>query len=191
MCGRYTIYTDADERELLDILRVIETNGKNKPGIDYKTGEIFPTNRVPLLMRGNNGGMNVVLSNWGYSLHGKTVINARRETVSEKNIFRNSLAAQRCIIPSTGFYEWDIQKSKYLFNLPDTRMLYMAGLWRWMNNNIEFVIITAEANASVLPVHNRMPMVLTRNKTKSWLYDDENAKNIISFMLPELSKSAV
>ncbi|MDD4773363.1 MAG: SOS response-associated peptidase [Eubacteriales bacterium] len=191
MCGRYTIYTDADERELLEILRVIEANSKNKPGIDFKTGEIFPTDRVPLLVRGNKGGMNIVLSNWGYSLYGKTIINARRETVSEKNIFRNSLAAQRCVIPSTGFYEWNKQKTKYLFNLPDTKMLYMAGLWRWMNNNMEFVIITAEANESVLSVHNRMPLVLTRNKIESWLCDDENTKNISDFTLPELQKIAV
>jgi putative SOS response-associated peptidase YedK len=187
MCGRYTIYTDADERELLEILRVIETKGKGKAGVDYKTGEIFPTDRVPLLMRGINGGMNVSLSNWGYTLHGSTIINARRETVAEKPAFRNSLIGQRCIIPSTGFFEWSKSKTKYLFNLPDVKMVYMAGLWRKSGESTEFVIITADANSSVLPVHDRMPLVLKSDMLESWLFDDENAFNLTEFGLPELS----
>lgn len=188
MCGRYTIYTDADERELLEILRVIETKGKDKAGVDYKTGEIFPTDRVPLLMRGINGGMNVALSNWGYTLRGSTIINARRETVAEKPVFRDSLCRQRCIVPSTGFFEWSKSKTKYLFNLPDIKMVYMAGLWRKSGSGdfTEFVIITAEANSSVSPVHDRMPLVLPPDRLESWLYDDENALSLTEFGLPEL-----
>jgi putative SOS response-associated peptidase YedK len=191
MCGRYTIYTDADERELLEILRVIETKGKGKAGIDYKTGEIFPTDRVPLLMRGINGGMNVTLSNWGYTLRGNPLINARRETVAEKPIFRDSLSTMRCIVPSTGFFEWNKNKTKYLFNMPDVKMVYMAGLWRKSGDSTEFVIITAEANNSVSPVHDRMPLVLPSDKLESWLYDDENAYNLTGFLLPDLIKKAV
>lgn len=191
MCGRYTIYTDADERELLEILRVIEAKGKGKAGIDYKTGEIFPTDHVPLLIRGNNGGINITLSNWGYKLRNNTIINARRETITEKPIFRDSLSKQRCVVPSTGFYEWDKSKSKYLFNLPDTKMLYMAGLWRRIDNSSEFVIITGGANSSVSAVHDRMPLVLTHNRIESWLCDDEDANNITRFILPELYKKAV
>jgi putative SOS response-associated peptidase YedK len=191
MCGRYTIYTDADERELLEILRVIETQGKGKAGIDYKTGEIFPTDRVPLLMRGFNGGMNVTLSNWGFTLRGSPIINARRETVAEKPIFRDSLSTMRCIVPSTGFFEWNKSKTKYLFNMPDVKMVYMAGLWRKYGDSTEFVIITAEANNSVSPVHDRMPLVLPSDKLENWLYDDENAFNLTGFRLPELIKKAV
>lgn len=186
MCGRYTIYTDADERELLEILRVIETKGKGKAGINYKTGEIFPTDCVPLLMRGINGGMNVTLSNWGYTLRGSTIINARRETVAEKPAFRDGLNGQRCIVPSTGFFEWSKSNTKYLFNLPDIKMVYMAGLWRKSGDSTEFVIITADANSSVSPVHDRMPLVLPQDRLESWLYDDENAYKLTEFGLPEL-----
>lgn len=186
MCGRYTIYTDADERELLEILRVIESKDREGSGSNYKTGEIFPTDHVPLLIRGNNGGMNVILSDWGFKLRGRPIINARRETVAEKPLFRNNLINRRCVVPSTGFFEWNNKKTKYLFNLPGTRMLYMAGLWRGSVDSSEFVIITAEANSSVLPVHDRMPLVLTRDKIESWLYDDEAAFGLTGFNLPHL-----
>jgi putative SOS response-associated peptidase YedK len=186
MCGRYTIYTDADERELLEILRVIESKDREGSGSNYKTGEIFPTDHVPLLIRGNNGGMNVILSDWGFKLRGRPIINARRETVAEKPLFRNNMINRRCVVPSTGFFEWNNKKTKYLFNLPGTRMLYMAGLWRGSVDSSEFVIITAEANDSVLPVHDRMPLVLTRDKIESWLYDDEAAFGLTGFNLPHL-----
>ncbi len=190
MCGRYTIYTDADERELLEILRVIEAGGKGKAGLDYKTGEIFPSDRVPLMIRGNSGGMNIILSDWGYPVGGRMIINARRETAAEKPLFRDSFYSRRCVVPSTGFYEWDSQKKKYLFNLPETKMLYMAGLWRRAGEFPEFVILTADANNSVKTVHDRMPLVLPRGKIESWLYDDEDAANMTGYQLPELLKKA-
>lgn len=191
MCGRYTIYTDEDERELLEILRIIEEKGKGKAGIDFKTGEIFPSDRVPLLIRGNNSGMNIILSNWGFKVKSGNIINARRETAAEKNLFRGSLIKQRCAVPSTGFFEWDKNKRKFLFNLPDTKMLYMAGLWRNLDDLSEFVIITADANDSVSPVHNRMPLILPREKIESWLYDDSDAMSLTRFALPKLYRKAV
>ncbi len=191
MCGRYTIYTDEDERELLEILRIIEEKGKGKAGIDFKTGEIFPSDCVPLLIRGNNSGMNIILSNWGFKVKSGNIINARRETAAEKNLFRGSLIKQRCAVPSTGFFEWDKNKRKFLFNLPDTKMLYMAGLWRNIGDLSEFVIITADANDSVSPVHNRMPLILPRDKIESWLYDDSDAMSLARFALPKLYRKAV
>jgi putative SOS response-associated peptidase YedK len=62
----------------------------------------------------------------------------------------------------------------------------MAGLWRKSGESTEFVIITADANSSVLPVHDRMPLVLKSDMLESWLYDDENAFNLTEFGLPEL-----
>lgn len=197
MCGRYTIYTDADERELLDILRIIEARGEDTMvvggEIKYKTGEIFPTDRVPIMTRGDRGGMNVTLAEWGFSLRGKPpIINARRESAAQKQLFRVPLMSSRCIVPSTGFFEWSKSKEKYLFNHSDTRMVYMAGLWRVYEDKREFTIITADANGSVSPVHDRMPMVMRRDESmKRWLYDDEFAMSLCGFPLPDLISKRV
>ncbi len=191
MCGRYTIYTDEDERELLEMLRIIEERGKGKAGIDFKTGEIFPSDRVPLLMRGSGSGINIAFADWGFNIRNNRIINARRETAAEKPSFRDCLISRRCIVPSTGFFEWDSRKEKYLFNLPDTKMLYMAGLWRKTDKADEFVILTANANESVEKIHDRMPLILQRENFKSWLYDDEYAMSLNEFSLPGLRSDVI
>ena len=54
------------------------------------------------------------------------IINARAETVTEKPMFRRSVAFQRCVIPATGFYEWDSAKHKYFFKCRDSRFTWRA-----------------------------------------------------------------
>ena len=107
------------------------------------------------------------------------IINARAETAADKPMFRSSLAARRCIVPSTGFYEWKHsgdkkQKDKYLINLPDTPMLYMAGIYNYYHESDgqqlpRFVILTTAANNSIAPLHDRMPVILSSAEKKDWL----------------------
>jgi putative SOS response-associated peptidase YedK len=208
MCGRYTIFTDADEKEMLDIIAAanLRYGGINDESYDstakaggaypFKTGEIFPTDRVPVLTLSSGGsGMTTAVYEWGFPGFGKSpriVINAKRETIDERPMFRESFALRRCVIPSTGFYEWSHSgaKTKYLFNLPDTSMLYMAGVWRVYDGVPRFVILTGDANESVADVHNRMPLVLTRDNLKGWLTDEDAARELLSSPLPELTRRA-
>ena len=67
---------------------------------------------------------------WGYQLPSTLVINARAETALEKPLFRESVRSRRCLIPSTGFYEWDGQKRKYLFTLPGEGVTLYGGAVR-------------------------------------------------------------
>ena len=58
----------------------------------------------------------VVLGDGGFAalrVGGYDFIDGRAETVTEKSVFRCSIAFQRCVIPATGFYEWDAAKHKY------------------------------------------------------------------------------
>ena len=181
MCGRYVLNEDAQEREIREIIE--EVQRKNET---FKTGEIFPTDKVPILI-GEYAPRAVA---WGFpGFQGKgVIINARAETVPEKPMFRNCLRGGRCLIPSTGFFEWshDGKKTKYRFNLPGTRLLYMAGLYRNCGGENRFVILTTAANRSMEEVHSRMPVVLDADGMKRWMTDGRAALDLLTETPPQL-----
>jgi putative SOS response-associated peptidase YedK len=111
----------------------------------------------------------------------KTTFNARIETLSEKASFKSLVNSSRCIIPSTGFFEWkheNKQKIPHFIYPTSDSVLSLAGLYDiWMNpksNEIlnSFTIITSEANDFMAEIHNskkRMPLILNANDEENWL----------------------
>jgi putative SOS response-associated peptidase YedK len=189
MCGRYTLFTDRDLKEIDDIISQLASDANRDR---MKTGEIFPTDMVPVLTPENRKAVPRLLT-WGFpSFHGKSVIiNARSETVHEKPMFRSSLDKRRCVIPSTGFYEWNCEKKKFLYTLPGSPLLFMAGIYNQFEGENRFVILTTDSNSSVRDVHERMPVVLTKGQVEEWLFDDRAALEILHHERPELRSTAV
>ena len=183
MCGRYTIFTDEDYDEIAKILD--EVNKRHHA--DVKTGEIFPTNLAPVLLLEREGIQPEPMI-WGFpNFRNKgVIINARSETAPEKPMFKSCLFERRCVIPSTGFYEWDKEKHKYMFRLPGKNMLFMAGLWNEFKGERRYVILTTAPNQSIINVHNRMPLVLTRDQVNSWITDDSASMTILQDTPPML-----
>ena len=105
MCGRYQ-FTAEQWGEIRQIVQEIQRRYGNDA---WQPGEIRPTAMAPVLLAGGPE-----LMRWGYQLPNTLVINARAETAGEKPLFRESIAMRRCVIPSTGFYEWDRKKRKHL-----------------------------------------------------------------------------
>lgn len=178
MCGRYTFFTSEEYKEMHRIVRMVEEK-YGKP--TYQTGEIYPSSKVPILL-GQGQKIDADLLTWGFPGWDKKglIINARSETADEKRMFAASLRTRRCIIPSTGFYEWKKQgqgseKEKYYFTLPEKKALYMAGLFNIYEDQPRFVILTTAANASMTPIHHRMPLILESNELQDWLFDDQFA----------------
>lgn len=174
MCGRYALFSDKENAEIMEIIRQV--------GDKIKTGEIYPTNPAPVILA--NG---VHAYHWGFP-HFKNkgvIINARVETVEEKRMFKSSLADRRCVIPSTGFYEWH-DKQKYHCTLPHSPVLYMAGLYNEFAGEPRYVILTTEANESVRKIHNRMPLVLPQNRIENWLSKNDSAMHILHGTPPQL-----
>lgn len=120
-------------------------------------------------------------------------LNARSETVFEKPSFRTSIHKKRCIVISTGFFEWrDYNKKKYPYfiNLREEEIFSMAGIFsRWVDKSTgeiinSFSIITTAANPLMARIHNskaRMPVILLKEKEKDWLNPDLNDEQIRSF----------
>jgi putative SOS response-associated peptidase YedK len=108
-------------------------------------------------------------------------LNAKQETVFEKPSFKYGIQYQRCLVPSTGFFEWrEINKKKipYFISLKDTSIFSLAGIAStWIDPNSgkhmdTFAILTTEANEVMEMIHNtkkRMPVILNREDEFKWL----------------------
>ncbi len=177
MCGRYQFTAEQCE-EIRQIVQEIQRRyGDNA----WQPGEIRPTASAPVLL-----GSGPELMRWGYQLPNTLVINARAETAEEKPLFRGSIAMRRCVIPSTGFYEWDQEKRKHLFRLPGEQVLYMAGLYEKREGENRYCILTTKANPSMTPIHDRMPLVLRREQVDPWLREPQEASLLLHTVPPEL-----
>ncbi len=108
--------------------------------------------------------------------HRFSMINARAETLSQRAAFREPFQNRRCIIPADGFYEWRTEcsgRQPYMVHRSDDVPLFFAGLWeRWQGaqETVEScTIVVTGANAAVAPIHDRMPVALSRRGVRKWL----------------------
>jgi putative SOS response-associated peptidase YedK len=120
----------------------------------------------------------------------KLIINARAEAITESTMFSDSISNRRCILPSTGFYEWDKNKTKFVFKREDEKPLYLAGFYDLSENRDSFVILTTAANASMEPVHDRMPVIIDKRNIEDYLKDSSAAMEIINAPMPMLSRNS-
>ena len=198
MCGRYTVFT---EDEIIEMTAIVAEVSRRFGSGAVNTGEIFPTNHAPILVMENNR-LTPFPVFWGFpKWDGKgTIINARCESALQKPTFAKPLLTRRCVIPSTGFYEWAFVKAyeeqmslfpdagelkpspkdkkiKLLFRRPGESMLYMAGMIR---TSIDangaardcFCILTTEAKHSIARFHERMPLILSADECEDWIADE-------------------
>jgi putative SOS response-associated peptidase YedK len=173
MCGRYAF---DDSKEIYKTRKLIEEIA-SKIGSDaasrVKTGEIFPSETAAVVAQKSDGD-SVSVMTWGYPLSNakRLLINARCETVQQKPLFASSLKNQKCLIPCTGFYEWQAQdghKKKYLIRPDGRKFFYLAGLYQRFEQSERFVILTAPAHQSMRDVHERMPLIVLPEHQSLWL----------------------
>ncbi|WP_160722991.1 SOS response-associated peptidase [Isachenkonia alkalipeptolytica] len=186
MCGRYH-FEPGDFQDLLSVIKDVEER--------LKVGEIFPTNEAPVIL----GKGQADLYHWGFPnfRNKRPIINARSESVAEKPMFQKSFKTQRCIIPASGFYEWDSKdldekgrKRKYLFQGAEAKPLYLAGIWRIFDRVPSFVILTTEANPSI-EIHHRMPVIIPKTTMYDWIADEAYAREYLQREMPDLKKTPV
>jgi putative SOS response-associated peptidase YedK len=121
---------------------------------------------------------------------GDKMINARGETVAEKPSFRGPFQRSRCLVPASGFYEWQKTaggKVPHFVHLADEDLFAMAGLYdTWTDPAGEevksYTIITTTANAMMAPIHQRMPVILGREDEEVWL-DPETPAEVLQTLL--------
>ena len=144
---------------------------------------VAPSQDVAAIRMGDHG-RELVMLHWGlippWAKDAKTeysLINAKAETVTEKPAFRTAFKKHRCIIPASGFYEWQAVaggKQPYYLSLKTDEPMALAGLWEhWQGPEGQVIesctILVTEANEVVKPIHDRMPVILLPETYATWL----------------------
>jgi len=178
MCGRFTqSYTWP---ELVELYRLTQPPVNVRPNYN-----VCPTDPISVIIPGDNG-LFLMPMRWGLiprwwkkSLKElPATFNARSETVAEKPIFRDAHKRNRCLIPSSGYFEWQTigkEKQPYYFTPRNGSVLTFAGLWEDWKDRINNETITsctmliAEANQFVRAIHDRMPVILEPENFGPWL----------------------
>ncbi len=120
-------------------------------------------------------------------------INARSETVGKRPAFREAFRQRRCLIPASGFYEWQKaggRKQPYYFQLSQGEGFAFAGLWeRWLpaeeSRALETcAILTTAANELIQPIHDRMPVIVGPNDFGMWLDPKTGPEKLAEVMRP-------
>jgi putative SOS response-associated peptidase YedK len=180
MCGRYTLKTPVEElSEKFQFPEVIPL----KPRYN-----IAPSQPVPVVrLMPDNQERKLAMLRWGLipawvkdPAKARQPINAKSETVAELPTFRTAFRKRRCLIPADGFYEWKQEggrKQPVYICMKDREPFAFAGLWeRWAGEEDEFIesctILTTEPNELLVPIHNRMPVILDPNDYELWLDPD-------------------
>jgi putative SOS response-associated peptidase YedK len=157
MCGRYALHANPDVVALqfgLDALPEFKGSYNVCPGTDVL---VVRQRRKAALLR------------WGA---GNRLINARAETLTERPAFRNAFRQYRCLVPASGFYEWQAVagKKQPWYVLPRQQRLFALGgivlLWQGVRS---VAIVTTAANTLMAKIHDRMPVLVAQGSYDAWL----------------------
>lgn len=203
MCGRYS-----NTKDLSELAKAVEL--VCRIAFFAPRYNIAPTQTAPVICLENNQPSMKVMR-WGLipawskdETVGGKMINARVETLREKPSFRQALEKRRCLIPADSFYEWKVSEGKkqpFRVMLKSGEQFCFAGLWeKWVrpassgqldsdldeappSQTVEsFTIITTQANETMAPLHDRMPVIVDPKHYRWWLLNDRPNSEL--FMMP-------
>jgi len=175
MCGRFEIHSPIDI--IAEIFGVAEWDIEYFPRYN-----IAPSQDILIVI--NDGKRKLIKSRWGFvpswskDLNtGYRMINARAETAANSRMFRSAFEKQRCLVVADGFYEWRKEgttKKPFYIRLKSQKPFGFAGLYNtWTSPEGERLctstIMTTNANELVLPIHDRMPVIIPADKYDVWL----------------------
>lgn len=170
VCGRYYIEEEDITPELKRIIDAISR--KHSEGVKT-SGEVFPSDTVPVIAGNKSLVPSVFAMKWGYTMpNKKLIINARSESAHQRALFADGMERRRCVIPASRYFEWQESsggKIKHGIFPNGMKMFYMAGIYRFENDRPVFSILTKDANREIRFIHERMPVVLTSVGAAVWL----------------------
>lgn len=172
MCGRFTI-THPNEA----LARLFDASmGNDLPPVPRFN--VCPTTPVAVVTSAG-GQRRLRAMRWGFipswyktPTDGPLIINARADTVAVKPAFREAVRARRCIVPASGFYEWQTEgkaKLPWYFTRTDGAPMAFAGLWQRWGEIDTVAIVSTDAGPGMQGLHHREAVVLEKGDWPLWL----------------------
>jgi putative SOS response-associated peptidase YedK len=198
MCTRYLLERSAAEA------------GFKKLGLDALAAavakamdrfNIAPGTEILALRAGERPGTaRIFAPRWGFAAArttvgsastdaGSVLVNARGETAAEKPSFREAWRSRRCLVPATGFYEWEKRgraRLPWLFRRVGGEPFAFAGLWETREDGgAAAVLVTTTANSLLAQIHDRMPVMLVgADACRGWLSPDAPESALGALLAP-------
>ena len=167
------------------------------------SGEVRPTDIAAVLASGKDGSPRAFPMVWGFrgTIKNRPLINCRSETAEEKDIWRDPWKSHRCVIPATGYIEWERPENeragkaqarkKYMVRPQTGALTYLAGLYRIEDYNglliPVFAVLTRAPAEGVRFLHDRMPLILPRDIIYQWIRPDEKPEQLLEQAVTELN----
>ena len=199
MCTRF--YVEPDTEEIRDIIAEAQNSLLADKFIRagnavLTSGEIRPTNVVPVIASDRRGRRASFPMRWGFQIPGRSlVVNARTETAAQKPTFKEAWEKHRCIIPASWYYEWQHlignagQKKtgdKYMIQPLGSSMTWLAGLYRMEDGLPVFAVLTKEPTKGLSLIHDRMPLILPKDLIDAWINPDYRPEDLLKYALSEM-----
>lgn len=196
MCGRYVSATPPDQ--------VAAFFGAGAPEVTLEPSyNVAPTDDVYAVLS-DGTARHLDAFHWGLvplwakdPKIGSRMINARAETLADKNAYKSAFRKRRCLLPADGFYEWRKhpteakgKKQPFFIHRPDGEPFAFAGLWEvWRGPARDqeplrsCTIITTGPNDVMRQIHDRMPVILPASAWDSWLDRDNDDLDLLGKLL--------
>ncbi|MCO4763710.1 MAG: SOS response-associated peptidase [Myxococcales bacterium] len=190
MCARFTLKSRADE--LVDAFELAESPQLLQPRYNIAPGQqlqVIANLRGPRVLRPARWGL---IPYWAKDASiANKLVNARSETVAEKPSFRDAFRFRRCLVPASGFYEWQRRantKRPMHIGLASGAPFAMAGLWEvWRSPDGADIqtctLLTTTPNAMMSPIHDRMPVIVPPDAWSLWLAPQDPGRHTLQQLL--------
>jgi putative SOS response-associated peptidase YedK len=187
---RYKVHAELEDEEETKVIH--HANAFDLPLIPIVTAEASDTLQyfrwglIPNWVKDDQSAQEIRLKTF----------NARSETLTEKPSFRGAIETQRCLVPCTGFYEWqtvDGKKYPHYITTNNQPIFSLAGLYdTWISGTTgdtiqTFTVITTAANSMMERIHNtkkRMPVILTPETEQLWINNELPQQQLLQLLQP-------
>lgn len=199
MCGRYVVAYDPET--------LVSGFSLTRVPAFPRRWNVAPQSPVPVVFETREGERVAEQMRWGLVPHwakdtaiGNKLNNARAETVFDKPSFRQAVRRRRCLLPASGFYEWQASaagKQPWFISARDAAPLALAGIFEaWRANEgedwlLSCCILTVPPNTLMAPIHDRMPVILDRADWAAWLDRSQTATEPLAPLLKPLASEAL